>query len=175
MAGKIIDAALTYALLKRLVTPFNKWPAFKLGIIDAEGKVLRPRKTLDAKEKESWGRFDILAANIKKIIQRVPGGKTHIASIAAAAYLFKEGIDISNQQSLEKSLFNYLKEDGLPVAGDTGSVANIVGGGRIAGVGIGPQGEPPVRRAPRLARIKSMMKKKNDMTSTSLTNKPTGT
>lgn len=162
MAGKIIDAALTYALLKRLVTPFEKWPAYKLGIIDAEGKVLRPRKTLDPKEKESWGRFDILAANVKKLLQKLPGGKTQLASIAAAAYLFKEGIDISNQQSLEKSLFNYLKEDGLPVSGDTG-IANIVGGGRIAGVGIGPQGEPPMGKNAQLARIKKIIKRKQNV------------
>ena len=159
MAGKIADAVLTYALIKRLVTPFDKWPAYKKGIIDADGAVLKPRKTLDPIDKEAWGRFDILAANIKKLIQKLPGGSTHLASMAAAAYLFKEGINITNKQSLERSLFNYLKEDGLPVAGDTG-IANVVGNGKIAGLGVGPQGEPPMGRNSQLRRLRKIIKRK---------------
>ena len=158
MASKIVDAALTYALMKRLVTPFADWPAYKHGIIDERGKVLRPRKTLDATEKLSWGRFDILAANIKKIIQKIPGGSTRLGSLAAAAFLFKEGIDISSKENFEKSLFEYLKEDGLPVAGDTGAV-NSVGGGAIAGLGIGPQGEPPGKKG-LLKKVRSIVKRK---------------
>ena len=162
MANKIADAVLTYALMKRLVTPFNQWPAYELGIIDDEGKVLRPRKTLDATEKQSWGRFDILAANIKKIIQKLPGGKTRLVSLATAAYLFREGIDISSVHAMEFSLSRYLKEDigatGSPVAGDTGGAANIVGAGKIAGVGIGPQGEPPGRRG--LLKMKTFIRKR---------------
>lgn len=147
---KIADAVLTYALMKRLVTPFERWPAYDLGIIDERGKVLRPRKTLTTKERESWGRFDILAANIKKIIQKLPGGRTRLVSLATAAYLFKEGIDISSKEALEESLFVYLSEDGV--------AANAVGGGAIAGVGIGPQGEPPGRS--KLKNIKSLIKRK---------------
>ena len=158
MASKIVDAALTYALMKRLVTPFEKWPAYKHGIIDAQGKVLKPRKTLDATEKLSWGRFDILAANIKKIIQKIPGGSTRLGSLAAAAFLFKEGIDISSKVNFEKSLFEYIKEDGLPVAGDTGAV-NSVGGGKIAGLGIGTQGEPPGKKG-LLKKVRSIVKRK---------------
>lgn len=158
MASKIVDAALTYALMKRLVTPFENWPAYKHGIIDARGKVLKPRKTLDATERQAWGRFDILAANIKKIIQKLPGGSTRLGSLAAAAFLFKEGIDISSKENFEKSLFNYLKEDGMAIAGDTGAV-NSVGGGAIAGVGIGPQGEPPGKKG-LLKKVRSIVKRK---------------
>ena len=163
MAGKIVDAAMTYALIKRLVTPFEKWPAYDLGIIDADGKVLKPRKTLTTDEKQSWGRFDIMAANLKKIIQKLPGGKTRLVSIAAAAFLFKEGIDIRSVQSMENSLAQYIKEDGMAIAGDTGGAANIVGGGKIAGVGIGPQGEPPGQS--RLKKIRSVVKRKANVVS----------
>jgi len=37
--------------------------------------------------------------------------------------------------------------------------ANAVGGGKIAGVGVGPQGEPPGRTA-LLRRVKTMLKRK---------------
>lgn len=161
MANMLIDSALTYALMKRLVKPFESWPAYKLGIIDENGKVLKKRNTLTADQKRSWGRFDILAANIKKIIYKIPGGKTRLGSLAAAAYLFKEGIDISSVQALESSLQRYIKEDGMPVAGDSGGAANMVGGGHIAGVGIGPQGEPPGQS--KLKKIRTIVKRKQDV------------
>ena len=43
--GRAIDLFVTYRFIKLLVTPFNKTPAFKLGIIDAEGKRVM-RKTV---------------------------------------------------------------------------------------------------------------------------------
>ena len=43
--GRAIDLFVTYRFIKLLVTPFDKTPAFKLGIIDAEGKRVM-RKTV---------------------------------------------------------------------------------------------------------------------------------
>lgn len=155
MVNTIADAALTYALMKRLVTPFDKWPAYEQGIIDADGKVLKKRNTLDPQEKKAWGRFDILTANIKKIIHKVPGGQTRLGSLAAAAFLFKEGIDITSLSGFESSLEQYLNEDGV--------AANAVGGGAVAGLGVGAQGEPPMGRNAQLKRIKGMMKRKSNV------------
>lgn len=155
MINTIADTALTYALMKRLVMPFDKWPAHALGIIDANGKVLKKRNTLDPHEKQSWGRFDILAANIKKIIHKIPGGQTRLGSLAAAAFLFKEGIDISSADRLEASLAQYLNEDGV--------AANAVGGGAVAGLGVGSQGEPPMGRNTQLKKIKGIVKRKSNV------------
>jgi hypothetical protein len=155
MANQIVDAAMTYALMKRLVTPFEKWPAYDLGIIDEKGKVLRPRRTLNADEKKAWGRFDILAANIKKIIQKLPGGQTRLVSLAAAAFLFKEGIDVSSPEALESSLAEYVMEDGV--------AANAVGGGAIAGLGVGDQGEPPMSKNAQLKHIRSVIKRRKNV------------
>ena len=41
MATRAIDLLIAYRVVKMLVTPFNKQPAFKLGIIDEKGKVLK--------------------------------------------------------------------------------------------------------------------------------------
>ena len=38
-----IDLAITYKFLKNLVTPFEKWPAYKLGLIDKDGKVVESK------------------------------------------------------------------------------------------------------------------------------------
>ena len=35
--GRAIDLFVTYRFIKLLVTPFDKTPAFKLGIIDKDG------------------------------------------------------------------------------------------------------------------------------------------
>lgn len=91
MIAKTVDLFTTYQFLKRLVIPFEKWDAFKLGIIDAEGTVLKPMETLETqKERDAWGYFDILAANLKKLLGKLPGGKTAIASYAAAFLLLRE-------------------------------------------------------------------------------------
>ena len=44
--SRAIDLIITYRVVKLLVTPFEKFKAFELGIIDDEGKVLRKFKTI---------------------------------------------------------------------------------------------------------------------------------
>ena len=43
-----------YQFIKKLVTPFEKTDAFKLGIIDKNGKILKKRRDLEGKEKEAY-------------------------------------------------------------------------------------------------------------------------
>ena len=40
MANRPVDLLIAYRVIKMLVTPFDKQPAFKYGIIDKNGKVL---------------------------------------------------------------------------------------------------------------------------------------
>ena len=42
--GRAIDLLITYRVIKMLVTPFENTEAYKLGIIDKNGKVLRKAK-----------------------------------------------------------------------------------------------------------------------------------
>ena len=80
-----------YQFIKKLVTPFEKTDAFKLGIIDKNGKILKKRRDLEgSKEKEAYTLSDTLIWNIKKLIGKVPSGKSRIASYAAALFLIKE-------------------------------------------------------------------------------------
>ena len=46
MANRAVDLIITYRVIKLLVTPFNRQEAYKYGIIDDKGKVLRKFKTL---------------------------------------------------------------------------------------------------------------------------------
>jgi hypothetical protein len=88
MAGKVVDLILIYQFLKRLTTPFDKTDAYQLGIIDKDGKKIKDPETKE--EENAYGYFDRLAFNIKKLIEKVPGGKSRLASYAAALYLIRE-------------------------------------------------------------------------------------
>lgn len=110
MAGKITDLILVYQFLKRLTTPFNKTEAFKLGIIDQRGKKLKQPET-DA-EKKSYGYYDRMVFNLKKLLEKVPGGKSQFASYAAALFLIKESHVEKNytEQELVEGLYEAMEE-----------------------------------------------------------------
>ena len=112
--GRAIDLLITYRVIKMLVTPFEKQPAYALGIIDNNGKVLRKAKTLKtAKEKEAYTLLHRFVFNLKRLINVVPGGKSKLGTYAAAlGLLLKEGKDL-NMVELEKDLYKHLSENDL--------------------------------------------------------------
>ena len=122
MASRAIDAFITFRFLKLLVTPFDKTEAFKLGIIDNRGKVLRRYKTLERiEERQAYTILHRLVFNIKKLIEKVPGGKSRLASYAAALFLIKEHVSEMHDcdgELLEKEFYKYLKEHDLLVEED---------------------------------------------------------
>ena len=87
----MLDLFMIYQFIRRLVTPFSEWDAYKLGIIDERGKVLRKRRQLRRREeRDAFGVFDVLVLNLKKLLERLPAGQTRIASYAAALWLIRE-------------------------------------------------------------------------------------
>ena len=105
-----VDYYLAYQFLKKLTTPFNKTEAFKLGIIDKNGKVLRKRKELSSKERDSYKIMDTIAFNLKKLLQILPGGKSKIAAIGAALFLMKEET-IIKESFPQSASFNYHRDN----------------------------------------------------------------
>jgi hypothetical protein len=74
-----------------LVTNFTDTEAFKLGIIDAKGKNLRKANTLNtSEEKDAYTFLNRLVFNMKKIINKLPGGENKTKSLVAALWLVKE-------------------------------------------------------------------------------------
>ena len=125
MASTAIDAFITFRFLKLLVTPFNKTEAFKFGIIDERGKVLKKYKTLERmEERKAYTILHRLVFNVKKLIEKVPGGKSRIATYAAALFLIKEHVDQyhdSDGKLVEKEFYKYLKDNDL-VEEDDGEI-----------------------------------------------------
>ena len=157
---QIIDLFTTYNFIKRIVTPFKQWKAYKLGIIDEKGGQLKQRKDLKTQdEREAFGYLDILALNLKKLLAKVPGGASTLGTYAAALLLLKEYPKVQKEdESLMQDLPALLEETLEEARGfltEDGAPTNAVGGGQIAGAGIGPQGEPPVTQ-------RSKYKRKNE-------------
>ena len=102
-----------YQFLKKLVTPFNKTKAFELGIIDEKGKILKRRRDLEGdEEKSAYNLSDTLIWNIKKLMGKIPGGKSRLASYAAALWLIKEqqdGYKITEEE-LELQFFDMFEK-----------------------------------------------------------------
>ena len=86
----VVDLFLVYQFLRRLATPFKKWPAYQAGVIDDKGEVIVKPKDRDQKQNQSFKIFDLMILKLKRLLGKIPGGKTRIASYAAALYLIKE-------------------------------------------------------------------------------------
>ena len=141
--GRAIDLFVTYRFIKLLVTPFEKTDAYRLGIIDADGKrILEPGTTnkpttlRTVEEKSAYTVLHKLVFNIKKIFAKVPGLRTKLGTYAAALFLlkdtFKESVD--DPDIFEKEFMKYLKEQGYEI--DDTISEEVIGFGEIL-----PKGE----------------------------------
>jgi hypothetical protein len=91
MASRLVDNLLAFKILTMLVRPFAESEAFKLGIIDANGKVLKKASTLQTTdERDAYNYLTRLVFNMKRIINRLPGGENKLKSIITAFFLVKE-------------------------------------------------------------------------------------
>lgn len=106
----MIDNLITWRILKILVTPFEKSDAFKLGIIDSKGVPLKKASDLtSSEEKEAYSYLYRLTFNIKRLLNKLPGGDKYTKNIIAAYYLIKESNNTKNGTNLEER-FNTLIE-----------------------------------------------------------------
>ena len=157
----IVDLFLVYQFIRRLATPFEKWPAFEQGIIDKDGNILKKRKDLrTVKERDAWGKFDVMILKLKRLLEKVPGGKTRIASFAAALWLLKENKNVDGETLTEEQLaesfgpyMTFAEENSEKNLDELfeevmGSApVNSAGSGAIAGIGVGKDGEPGLTKS----------------------------
>ena len=89
--SQAIDLFVAYRFLRILTTPWEDQEAFKLGIIDKEGKLLKKAKELTTpEEKKSFTLLHRLIFNLKRILHKIPGVRTKIGTYATALYLLKQ-------------------------------------------------------------------------------------
>jgi len=85
--------------LRLLTTKWENTNAFKLGIVDKNGKKLKKPQT--SEEKGAYNTFHKLVYNIKRLINKIPLGKSTLASYAAALFLIKEHAGISDKKLIK--------------------------------------------------------------------------
>ena len=112
MANRAVDLVITYRVIKLLVTPFEKQEAFKFGIIDKDGKVLRKYRTLKGtKEKQSYTILHRFVFNLKRILARVGlGGKLGSFAVALGLLIREDKNYLPYKNLIESAVITYLKE-----------------------------------------------------------------
>ena len=113
--GQAIDLFVAYRFLRILTTPWEDQEAYKLGIIDKDGKLLRKRNTLktDA-EKKSFTLLHRLIFNLKRILHKIPGVRSKIGTYATALYLLKQHFagQVEDEDTIEKAFSGWLVDNG---------------------------------------------------------------
>ena len=112
MANRAVDLVITYRVIKLLVTPFEKQDAFKYGIIDKNGKVLKKYRTLKTTaEKKSYTILHRFVFNLKRILGKVGlGGRLGTFAVALATLLREDKSYEEHKSLIESAVITYLKE-----------------------------------------------------------------
>ena len=112
--SRAIDLIITYRVVKMLVTPFKKFKAYELGIIDEKGKSLRKMKEVKGSERKHYTMLHRFVFNLKRILQKVGLGSRLGSFAVALALLIKEDKTYAqHKDSIESAVITYLKEENL--------------------------------------------------------------
>ena len=115
LTESVVDIYVAYKFVKILSQPWTDTDAFKLGIINDKGKILKKRKNLKSgEEKAAYTIFHTLIWNLKKLLDKLPAGRTRIGSFAAALWMLREytASRVGNTHLIETTFVNYMLESG---------------------------------------------------------------
>lgn len=118
MASIILDTLIAYKFVKIISTPWKETDAYKLGIIDENGKILKKRSTLTSSEEKAAypSIFYTLCWNIKKLLDRVPliNLKSKPGALIASIMLLRE---MSRKNLSDPSIIDNLVKEELDKRG----------------------------------------------------------
>lgn len=92
------DLAFTFRFIRMLVLDWKDWDAYKAGVIDENGKRVKSVRLDSDETRNSYTPFIRLAANVKRLLNKIPGGGSKLGSFAAALYLIKEKYNLKDKQ-----------------------------------------------------------------------------
>ncbi len=96
-----VDIFITYKFIRLLTTKWEDTDAFTAGVINAKGKLLIKSGQQTSAQKKTYTVFHKLVFNIKRILEKVPFGKSKIASYAAALFLLREETGMAEEDILK--------------------------------------------------------------------------
>ncbi len=138
--ANLVDLYLVYRILRLFTIPFVEWDAYKTGVIDGEGNILISSDKRTLAQDDSFTKFDLLILKLKRVLEKLPFGKTRLASYAAALFLLKEEKNIK-ENTLEEQFLDYYNGKTYLTETVKEDIANVTGG--IAGL----DGNPPASKS----------------------------
>lgn len=106
--SKAAIAYLTYKFLSMTKRKFTEWEAYKLGLIDVKGNLVKKPKTKE--EKTALDATSNLVRKIKKLLGKyIPNEK--LLAFLITIYLLKENIDNKTNNDLACRLQEYLSPE----------------------------------------------------------------
>jgi hypothetical protein len=93
--ARSLDYAVVYAISNRFCMPIKKWKAFKLGIIDEKGNILRPLKSDE--DRKAFTPLDNVCIRIKRLIPQ------HLWYLLTFTQIFKGFVTYSTYKSYYES------------------------------------------------------------------------
>ena len=115
----MISNYYAYKFIRLLTQKWTDTEAYELGFIDEDGKSTG-KKPVSSDDKGAYNRFTKLVFNIKRMLDKVPFGKTTIGRYTAALALLKEEFGIENIDSLFED--NILTEDQKEIISEITSI-----------------------------------------------------
>lgn len=137
--SRVIDNLMAFKVLRMLVTPFTDTEAFKLGIIDAHGNVLKKSSHFGSEdERNAFTYLHRLVFNLKKLINRF-GGENRLKSMAAAIWLIRENYSSGSRTTSQlESKFKKLMETNVHLVEEEILVGRFLKEDGVAGIGGAP-------------------------------------
>lgn len=174
--SRVVDSLIAYRILRLFSTPVEKHPAYQMGIIDKDYNKIKEPST--SSELDAYTMLDRMAFKIRKALMRSPDRTARrLLTFAAAIALLREQKDFDSMDddefdvlidmySQDENVINEaekLESGKIPfryfmLDEEIANAAGPMGGGAIAGIGTGPQGEPG--RNPSLMPLQRRKKKK---------------
>ena len=142
---KLTDLFFVYQFIRRLTTPYKRWPAFEAGVIDNDGNVLVPQKERTKDQSKAFGASDLMILRLKRLLAKIPGGKSQIATYAAALMLLQESKK-DGGGTLLKETKEFLESYRKYIVLFENAPTNTVGGGAVAGLGYNGPDDLLVKR-----------------------------
>ena len=178
--SQAIDNLIAYRVLTMLIKPFSETDAFKLGIIDNKGKnLIKPSSFHTQEQREAYTFLHRLVFNMKKIINRLPGGESKLKSLVSAYFLIREYYEKNNRStSMMQEKFNKLMQSEAILVEESILVEKFIkdldedgGGGGMAGGGGGAAAGGPANVTGTMVSTDIPVPKKKDLDKYKKTNK----
>jgi hypothetical protein len=138
--SNIITSFTLYKFLDTLTMPFIKTDAYKLGIIDSKGNLLKDINSLNPTEKAAYNEFYQLVFSLKRLLLKVPDPyvRSNLNSVVSALRLISEHCEIiggNKEQFVEMALreldaCRLINEDG---EGGGAPITNSITSGGVSG------------------------------------------